>query len=82
MSETFWLRSVSEDRDLSRAASERYLMLQALSAPSDPATSSSRHRLLASWSRAVHLLRTRRAGLVGGAEDGRRHRLADRSDLA
>ena len=34
MSDTFWLRSVSEDRDLSRAASERYLMLQALSARS------------------------------------------------
>jgi hypothetical protein len=67
MSETFWLRSVSEDRDLSRAASERYLMLQALSAPSAPAKASRRHRLQAWCSSAAHLVRNPKARRVGAA---------------
>lgn len=74
MSETFWLRSVSEDRDLSRAASERYLMLQALSARSAPAKPSSRHRLQAWCSSVVLRWRNRRSGRVGGA------RMAGRTD--
>jgi hypothetical protein len=74
MSETFWLRSVSEDRDLSRAASERYLMLQALSARSASAERSSRHRLQAWCSSAVHRLRNRRSSRVWGA------RMAGRTD--
>jgi hypothetical protein len=67
MSEIYWLRSVSEDRELSRAASERFLMLQALSERSAPATQSSRHRLLAWCSRATGRLRSRKAGRVGEA---------------
>jgi len=39
------VRSVLEDRDLSRAANERYLMLQALSERQDPASDPGRSRL-------------------------------------
>jgi hypothetical protein len=39
------VRSVTEDRDLSRAASERYLMLQALSERQDRAPESSPSQL-------------------------------------
>ena len=60
MSDTFWLRSVTEDRDLSRAASERYVMLQALSERQAVGRGSSRHRLLVWRSRAVQALWNRR----------------------
>jgi len=39
------LRNVTEDRDLSRSAAERYLMLQALSERHDPASHTRRSRL-------------------------------------
>jgi len=39
------VRSALEDRDLSRAAHERYLMLQALSDRQDPAPDPGRRRL-------------------------------------
>jgi hypothetical protein len=39
------VRSVTEDRDLSRAASERYLMLQALSERQDPTPETSPSQL-------------------------------------
>ncbi len=68
MSDTFWLRSVTEDRDLSRAASERSLMLQALSERQAVGRSSSRHRLLVWRSRAVQALWNRGADRGGGAE--------------
>jgi hypothetical protein len=41
----FSLRSVTEDRDLSRAAAERYLMLQALSEPQVAAPDPGQSRL-------------------------------------
>jgi len=50
------LRNVTEDRDLSRAAAERYLMLQALSERQDPAPDSKRTRL-ATFLQAVRALR-------------------------
>jgi hypothetical protein len=68
MSDAFWLRSVTEDRDLSRAASERYLMLQALSERQVEPRSSGRHRFLAWRSRAVRGLPSRRADRISGAE--------------
>jgi hypothetical protein len=50
------VRSVTEDRDLSRAAAERYLMLQALSERQDPASDSRRSRR-ATFLQAVRALR-------------------------
>jgi hypothetical protein len=50
------VRSVTEDRDLSRAAAERYLMLQALSERQDPASDSRRSRR-ATFLQAIRALR-------------------------
>jgi ribosomal-protein-alanine N-acetyltransferase len=47
MSHHLSARSVTDDRDLSRAANERYLMLQALSERPDPSPDSSPRRLAA-----------------------------------
>lgn len=57
------LRSVTEDRDLSRAANERYLMLQALSERQDRASDSRRSQLatLVQAVRALWLSSLRRA---------------------
>ena len=46
MSYPYSARSVAEDRDLSRAAAERYLMLQALSERQAPAPDSRPGRLV------------------------------------
>lgn len=61
MSDTFWLRSVTEDRDLSRAAAERYLMLQALSERQHAARTSDSSRLP---TRLLRYLRTAPRRLV------------------
>ena len=55
MSHHHSLRNVTEDRDLTRAAHERYLMLQALSERQDPAPDPGRSRLT-TFLRAVRAL--------------------------
>jgi hypothetical protein len=52
------VRSVTEDRDLSRAANERYLMLQALSERRDPAPEATRSQLTTLWQAVRALLRS------------------------
>ncbi len=59
MFDIYSLRSVNEDRDLSRAASERYLLLQALSERRSKARAERGHRLLDWLPRHIRTVPTR-----------------------
>ena len=61
-------RSVTEDRDLSRAAAERYLMLQALSERQGPVPDSRRSRL-ATFLQAIRARRQSSSGTTVMAEE-------------